>query len=196
MRLRLETAGEARKFSGKPNHRGAWHNDRDGISSVRRTNRTRGFWISQLIGQLSVAPCLSKWNCQERFPHLVLKTCASHVQRKRERLPAAREVLFQLTFCFTKYRVTRVFQQFVQANPARVFLLPKDGHEAFVASNKLQLANRGSGKLIRQTHRVFLSFLQSASREQRQHRHATGVPCLRSSQGGDLSPASVRRRSQ
>src|ERR1700729_3016262 len=108
MRLRFQTPGEAGKFAGKSNHAVARNNDRDGISSVRRSDGARGFWIAQLIRQLSVAPCFSKWNGQKRFPHLVLKTCASHVQRKRKRLPFAREILLQLTFCFTKHGVTGV----------------------------------------------------------------------------------------
>src|ERR1700677_1009648 len=112
MSLRFETAREARKLAGKPNHAVARHNDGDGISPIRRADRPGGLWISQLIRQLSVAPCLAKWNSQERFPHLVLKTGASHVQRKGERLPFAREVLLQLTLCFAKHRMIGVLYQF------------------------------------------------------------------------------------
>src|ERR1700733_14752606 len=184
MSLRLETACEARKLAGKPNHAMAWHNDGDGISPVRCTHRPGGFRIPQLIGQLSVAPRLSKWNGQQRLPNLVLETGASHIQRKGERLPFAREVLLQLTLCFSKDRVIGVFYQFFQSNPARIFRLPKDSRQAFVASHKLQLANRGIGELIPQTHRAFLSLLQSSSREQRQHRRVTGVPCPPSFPGG------------
>ena len=149
MRLGFQPPCEARKFAGKSNHAVARHNDRDGISSVRRTNRPGGSWIAQLIRQLSVAPCFSKWNSQKRLPHLVLKTCASQVERKRERLPFALEILIQLTFCFTKQGVIDVLYQFLEPDPAKVFLLPKDGYEASVASDKLQLANRGIRKFIR-----------------------------------------------
>ena len=114
MSLRFETACEARKLTGKANHAMARHNDGDGISPIRRPDRPGGLGISQLVRQLAVAPSLSKWNAQQRFPHLVLEGGASHVQRKGERLPFAREVLLQLTLCFSKNRVIGVFYQLFQ----------------------------------------------------------------------------------
>src|ERR1700744_6102833 len=114
----------------------AGRNDCNGITSIGRTDGSRGLRISDLVRELAVGPSLSKWNSKKCLPHLLLKGGASHVQRNSKRLPLSSEVFLEFSFSFNQHWMLRVFRELVKANSAWSFLLPEDRDETFVAGDQ------------------------------------------------------------
>jgi hypothetical protein len=92
MSFHIQSACEAREFSGRPNYAMARDNDRYRISSVRSAHSSRSTRVAELFRELSVAFRFSKPYGEQGFPHVFLKTSASHIERDRKCLSLSGEV--------------------------------------------------------------------------------------------------------
>src|SRR5436190_23573758 len=84
MRFRLEPSREAREFSRRSYDTMARHDDGNRISSIRCANRSRSARIPQLLRELRVASGFSERYGEQRFPYILLKAGASHIESHRE----------------------------------------------------------------------------------------------------------------
>src|SRR5712672_1700819 len=71
--LDVEAAGKSGECARGPDDTMARGHDRNGISAVRRADRSHGSGVSNLPRDLCVGSRLSEGNCQQSVPHLALK---------------------------------------------------------------------------------------------------------------------------
>src|SRR5580700_11500862 len=96
----LQPAAESGQFARRTDYTMAGNYDGNWISSVGRSDCSRRSRIAELPRQFSIGPRLSKRNCPQRFPNVILKFGSGEVQLQRKRLAPPLKVLFQLPFRF------------------------------------------------------------------------------------------------
>lgn len=117
--------------------------DRDGVSTVGRTDRAHRLGPADLPGNVAVAAGLSERNGQQRLPHLALEFGPHKIQLKLEAASATGKVLAQLPLGFLQHRCVGGFPHRPQADPLGSVVLPQNGRQPGAPGHQRQLTNRG-----------------------------------------------------
>src|ERR1700753_3979122 len=157
MSFRFQPAGKAGKFAGEADATMTRYQDRERIAAIRRPNRTRRFWIAELVRELTVGASLTKRNAKQCFPNLFLESSSLHVERYAEGISLSGEIFFELTLGANQNRMLRALDQLRESNPPGIVIFPKNGHQPFVASDQLELSYRGCNIFVRQRHGTHLT---------------------------------------
>lgn len=131
----IEPARKAGEFTGVTDNTMARHKNRYGVSTVRCTYCPRGLGVAELFRKLAVSASFSIGDPEQRFPHLLLEICSSHVERNRETASLSRKVFVQLFLCANEYGMLDALDKLSEANPSWAVVLPEDGDKASIAGD-------------------------------------------------------------
>src|ERR1700722_17204119 len=106
----------------------ARHDNREWVPAVRVANGTHRTRSAELLRDLAVGSCFTKWNRQEGVPDTLLKWGTPHVKWNGEALPLAFEVFFQLLLCLDQEWVAIIIAQIAENYSTGIVILPKNRH--------------------------------------------------------------------
>jgi hypothetical protein len=137
MGLGVQSSSETGELSRGADDTVTWHDDGDRIPAICSADSSCRAGISQLRRELAIGAGFTEGDTQEDLPDLLLKWCASHIERHGERVSLAREIFVQLGLGSKQDRVVRVFDYVIETHTPRIIVLPKDGNHALITGNEL-----------------------------------------------------------
>src|ERR1700730_16026310 len=111
----------------------ARHEDGYRVSSICGAHGPHRSCVTQLFRQLSVTPGFAKRYGKQRLPYIFLERCTSHIESHREYLPLASKVLFKLSLCIKKNRMSLIRHHRAQTDTVWLVILPENSYQSLVA---------------------------------------------------------------
>src|ERR1700677_19765 len=130
----------------------ARNNDRNRILAVCRADRTGGFWVADLIRNLTVRSRFAERNGDQRRPNLFLKVSASHIERHGKSFSFTREIFVQLFLSAKQCWVRRILNKIGKMNGPRAIAIPQNRRQSLIAGDKSEPSDRGGNDFARQAH--------------------------------------------